>query len=114
MDSLPEEFLLGVELFNQGKFFECHEAWEIIWLKATGVEREFLHAMIQSAVALHHVQQGNLKGALSVGQRAIGKLAVTPAVMLRVNTGEFRLSLKEFLTQTEAAFPRVELKGENQ
>ncbi len=113
METLPEEFLLGVELFNDGKFFECHEAWEAVWLKATGVEREFLHAMIQAAAALHHAQRDNWKGATSVGNRAIGKLATMPPVMMQISTTKFRWSLERFLATSGALLPRVNLPGED-
>ncbi|MBS1789276.1 MAG: DUF309 domain-containing protein [Acidobacteria bacterium] len=114
METWPEEFLRGVKLFNDGKFFECHEAWETVWLKSAGVEREFLHAMVQAAAALHHVQRGNCKGAQSVGRRAIGKLAAVPETVMRINTINFRLSLEAFLSQTEISFPQIELQAENQ
>lgn len=113
MPDLHEEFLLGVELFNDGKFFECHEVWEIVWLKADGFEREFLHAIIQAAAALHHVQRGNLKGALSVGRRAIDKLAKLPPpmmMMMRLDTGELQKSLEKFLTEPDAPIPHIALQ----
>lgn len=113
MNSLPEEFLRGVELFNDSKYFECHEAWEIVWLKSDGDEREFLHAMIQAAAALHHAQRGNWKGATSVGNRAIGKLATMPLVMMQISTTKFRRSLQRFLATSGALLPRVNLLGED-
>ena len=114
MEILPEEFLRGVELFNDGKFFQCHEAWETVWLQAEGTDREFLHAMIQAAAALVHAQRGNWKGAQSVGRRAIGKLAALPETVMRINTINFRLSLEAVLSQTEISFPQIELQAENQ
>lgn len=114
MPDLPEEFLRGVELFNNGEFFECHEVLEEIWMKANGDEREFLHALIQAAAALHHIQRGNLKGAQSVGQRAIGKLAKLPPLMMRLDTTQFRASLEQFLTETDAPIPHIALLGLNQ
>ena len=109
MCDLPEAYLRGAALFNAGKFFECHEAWEEIWLKAAGEEREFLHAMIQAAAALHHFQQGNLKGAQSVGGRAIEKLNVLPAIMMQLDTRAFRLALEQYLTAADAPPPRIQL-----
>ena len=114
MESLPEEFLRGIELFNEGKFFECHEAWEQIWLKAKGVERPFWHAMIQVAAALHHVQRGNLKGARSVGSRAIAKLEAMPAQLMRLDIAKLRLSVAHCLANSDNAFPCIELLPENQ
>lgn len=113
MEDLPEEFLRGIQLFNEGRFFECHEAWETVWLKAEGIEREFLHAIIQAAAAFHHFQRGNLKGGRSVGQRALGKLEAMPNHVMRLNTIKLRLSLESFLTQPGNLFPRIELQPEN-
>jgi len=113
MENLPEEFLLGVALFNEGKFFECHEVWEAVWLKAQGAEREFLHAMIQTAAALHHVQRENLKGARSVGARAVGKLETMPKIIMQLDTVRFRASLESFLTKADDSFPRIELQDDN-
>jgi predicted metal-dependent hydrolase len=114
MTELPEEFLRGVALFNEGRFFECHEVWEIIWLKAEGDEREFLHAMIQVAAALVHLQRGNLKGAQSVSARAIGKLRKLPDKMMLLDTREFLWALEQFLLATDSPFPRIKLQDEFQ
>jgi predicted metal-dependent hydrolase len=111
MSELPENFLCGVELFNAGKFFECHEAWEVVWLTADGEEREFLHAMIQAAAALHHFRRGNLKGARSVAERAVEKLRSCPAMMMRLDVPAFRLALNQFLTVADAPPPHIELKS---
>lgn len=107
MNDLPEAYLRGAALFNAGKFFECHEAWEEIWLKAEGEEREFLHAMIQAAVALLHFRQGNLKGALSVGGRAIEKLNGLPPIMMQLDTMAFRLALEQHLSVADAPLPGI-------
>jgi len=109
MNDLPEAFLRGAALFNAGRFFECHEAWEEIWLKAEGEEREFLHAMIQAAAALLHFRRGNLKGAQSVGGRAIEKLNVLPAIVMQLDTKAFRLALEQHLSQADAPLPGIEL-----
>ncbi len=113
MMELPEEFLRGIELFNQGRFFECHEVWETIWLNSEGDEREFLHAMIQSAAAFHHVQRGNLKGAMSLAQKAISKFANLPPLVLQFDTGDFRSRLEGFLAEPEAPFPHISIPSKN-
>ncbi|HEY0556886.1 MAG TPA: DUF309 domain-containing protein [Thermoanaerobaculia bacterium] len=43
----------GIELFNQGRFFEAHEAWEEIWRSTTPEPRELFQGLIQTAAALH-------------------------------------------------------------
>lgn len=46
-------FRLGIDLFNQGSFFEAHEAWEEIWRSTAPEPRDFLQGLIQVAAALH-------------------------------------------------------------
>jgi predicted metal-dependent hydrolase len=43
----------GIALFNQGRFFEAHEAWEEIWRSTTPEPRDLLQGLIQVAAALH-------------------------------------------------------------
>lgn len=47
------EFLEGARRFAAGEWFEAHEAWEVLWLRAQGDERRFLRALILLAAALH-------------------------------------------------------------
>ena len=98
MDRLPSSFLLGVELFNRGEYFDCHEALEPLWLRAEGTDREFLHALIQAAVALHHHRLGNLKGTSSVFNRAKRRLEGLPPRMMGVNTVDLIRELDAYFT----------------
>lgn len=56
-------YLIGVMLFNRGDFFEAHEHWEDVWNDTVGVERDFYKGLIQTAVGLCHVFNGNARGA---------------------------------------------------
>jgi predicted metal-dependent hydrolase len=96
MGDLPAQYLRGIELFNAGRFFESHEALEEIWMKSEGAERELLHALIQSAAALHHLQRGNLKGASGVYRRARSKLTSLPRNILLLDTRDFAERLERF------------------
>jgi uncharacterized protein len=101
--SLPPQFLQGVELFNAGEFYECHEVLEELWLAARGDERTLLHALIQSAAALHHLQNGNRKGAAGVYSRASRKLEVLPPRLLGLDTRGFARELAEFFDAATTA-----------
>ncbi|HEV2851770.1 MAG TPA: DUF309 domain-containing protein [Thermoanaerobaculia bacterium] len=46
-------FREGIELFNHGRFFESHEAWEEIWRSTTPEPRDLFQGLIQVAAALH-------------------------------------------------------------
>lgn len=69
------EFRRGVELFNAGEFYECHEVLEDVWRPSSGEERLFLQAVIHVAVGLYHHEQGNPIGAELQLRKALSKLA---------------------------------------
>jgi hypothetical protein len=53
----PVEYIAGIDLYNAGEFHAAHDAWEDRWMGEVGRdEKLFLQAMIQSAVAFHHLQ----------------------------------------------------------
>ena len=55
----PVEYLAGIDLYNEGEFHAAHDAWEERWMGEVGPEEKlFLQAMIQSAVAFHHLDIG--------------------------------------------------------
>jgi predicted metal-dependent hydrolase len=64
--SLPEydeRYLAGIVHFNRGDYFEAHEVWEDLWRECASADRRFYQSLIQAAVALHHMRNGNHTGA---------------------------------------------------
>ena len=41
--------LKGIEEFNQGLYFQCHETLEEVWLEEQGEDRLFYQGIIQIA-----------------------------------------------------------------
>ncbi|HVN64677.1 MAG TPA: DUF309 domain-containing protein [Candidatus Binataceae bacterium] len=89
-------FQEGIDLFNSGKFFECHEAWEEIWKHAHGEEKLFLHGLIQAAVAILHAQRGNLEGARTLRDKSLKKLDRFDSERGGIALNELRNSLRKF------------------
>jgi uncharacterized protein len=87
----------GIDLFNQGRFFECHEAWEEIWKRSDGEAKLFYQGLIQAAVAILHAQRGNLDGARSLYQKASAKLDSIPHEHMGLAVGELRVELSRFI-----------------
>ena len=55
----PVEYIAGIDLYNAGEYHAAHDAWEERWMGPVNAdEKLFLQAMIQSAVAFHHLQIG--------------------------------------------------------
>jgi predicted metal-dependent hydrolase len=72
----PIEYIAGIDLFNEGEFHAAHDAWEDRWMGEVGRdEKLFLQAMIQSAVAFHHLEIGRPGAARRMYQMAKEKFA---------------------------------------
>ncbi len=70
-----ENFRRGLELFNQRRFFECHEVLEAIWLEESEAEKPFYQGLIQVAAGFHQLfEKRNPKGALSLVRAGAEKL----------------------------------------
>jgi hypothetical protein len=64
----------GVEEFNRAHFFEAHETLEDLWRGTSGPLRLFYQGLIQLAVALYHLSNGNRRGALNLLAKGLDKL----------------------------------------
>ena len=91
-------------LFNEGLFFEVHEVLEAVWLKQGERTRPLFQGLIQIAVAFHHLENRNLKGALSLLREGGAKVRdYCPA--------HFGLELEQFLKQTDTCYHSIESFG---
>lgn len=76
ISAYPVEYITGIDLFNEGEFHAAHDAWEDRWMGPVGAaEKLFLQAMIQSAVAFHHLEIGRPGAARRMYQMAKEKFA---------------------------------------
>ena len=64
----------GIEQFNRGEYFECHETLEALWLAEPTSLRRLYQGILQVGVALHHLRAGNYRGASGLLARGIGYL----------------------------------------
>jgi uncharacterized protein len=92
----PPEFYAGLELFNRGFYFECHDVWEEIWGDAKGKNKIFYQALIMSAVSLYHFGNENLEGALSCLQKAERQFSQLPEEFLGLHVTRFVQQMKQF------------------
>lgn len=63
-ESIPSEFWQGVQEFNQGQFYDCHDTLEAIWMESGEPEKNFYQGVLQIAVALYHLSNRNARGAM--------------------------------------------------
>jgi uncharacterized protein len=73
------QFDRGVDEFNRGFYFECHDTIEDLWTGLRGPSRDFFQGLIQVSVAQYHLGNGNLAGADSMARRALKRFERYPA-----------------------------------
>jgi uncharacterized protein len=56
-------FQTGIEQFNQGEYYACHDTLEAIWMTALAADKAFYQGILQIAVALYHLGNHNWHGA---------------------------------------------------
>ena len=64
----------GIKLFNQERFWECHEVLEQAWHPAKGIERDIIQGLILTAAGLVHAQREEIDVSLSMLKKARVKL----------------------------------------
>ena len=116
-----DQFLKGIELFNQEEFYDCHDTIEEIWLQESSDQQPFLQGLIQSAVAFHHYQHGKLGAARSMLNLAIEKLIGYPDIHHQVLLKDFLGGLRAWKEGLDEAislktrsaiptsYPRIEM-----
>ncbi|HLL72355.1 MAG TPA: DUF309 domain-containing protein [Pyrinomonadaceae bacterium] len=99
----PGDYLAGIDLYNAGEFHAAHDAWEARWVDEAGPrEKLFLQAMIQSAVAFHHLEIGRRGAARRMYVMAKEKFA-------RLETRRFMsLDLVDYQAQLDRALAWLE------
>jgi uncharacterized protein len=101
-DEPRDYFQEGIDLFNAGRYFECHEAWEYVWNRSEGDEKIAIQGLIQAAVAILHLERGNHQGAESLYAKARAKLDPLADNFRQVAIAELRESLAGFFSSARA------------
>ena len=92
-------FLKGIDEFNQGLFFECHETLEEIWLEEHGEERKFYQGIIQIAAGYFKWEQKVPAGAIKLWHSGLEKLEPYGPVYLGIDVESFVAAVKENLNE---------------
>jgi len=98
----------GLILFNSGKYFEAHEVWEDLW---RGIEdpqqKACCQGLIQAAVGLHHLKNGNTLGARSQLQKSIRNLELGSEKLPQLDIAHLVSELREVLDHLSEPISRV-------
>ena len=85
----------GIELFNDGQYYECHEALEHAWMADKGAGRELYRGMLQVGIAYLQIERGNYRGAVKMLLRVRQWLDPLPATCRGVDIVHLRRNVQQ-------------------
>ena len=91
------QFDRGVDEFNRGFYFECHDTIEDLWSGLRGPSRDFFQGLIQVSVAFYHLGNGNLAGTASMMRRALKRFERYPGRYFGFDVAAQRAQLERCL-----------------
>lgn len=91
----------GIFYFNNERFWECHEAFEGVWNKCVGREKELVQGIILVAVAFAHGQKNDQEIGIGMLSRALEKLGESPVVYNGIDVDNIRRRSKEMQKNEE-------------
>jgi uncharacterized protein len=103
--AVPQEFWQGVEQFNQGQFYACHDTLEALWLEATEPQKTFYQGILQIAVALYHLGNSNWRGAVILLGEGINRLRRYPPTYAGIDVDELLTNSAALLRALQQAGP---------
>lgn len=80
----------GISYFNSERFWESHEAFEGVWKKCFGREKELVQGIILIAVAFAHGQKNELSIGIGMLSRALEKLGTSPSMYHSIDVDRIR------------------------
>ncbi len=105
-------FERGVEQFNDGLFFECHDTLEDLWTGLRGSSRDFFQGLIQVSVGFYHLTNGNRAGAASMFERSMKRFSRYPARYFGFDLERHRNEILDWRERTRAGDPLPTTRSE--
>ena len=100
-DSLQE----AIDLFNNQKWYEAHDAFEDIWNDLVGDERQIVQGILQVSVSQFHLNKGNLNGAMILLGEGLGRIRNKVSEDLEIDLVLLCNSLESLLNKLHSKIP---------
>ena len=99
--SFEDAFFDALNLFNNQKWYEAHDAFEDIWNTLDGDERQIIQGILQVSVSQFHLNKGNLNGATILLGEGLGRIKNRINVDLGIDLESFCKCLEELLKKLQ-------------
>ena len=100
-EGLPDLALKGIEEFNRGEFYECHEYLEEAWMQEPRRVRFLYQGILQVGVGFYHLQNGNWRGATGLLRNGAVRLREFEPVTLGVDVAKLVRESERCLRELE-------------
>jgi uncharacterized protein len=100
-DGLPDLALKGIEEFNRGEFYECHEYLEEAWMQEPRRVRFLYQGILQVGVGFYHLQNGNWRGATGLLRNGTQRLKEFEPDTLGIDVARLIRESKQCLEELE-------------
>lgn len=104
-EPLHPKAIQGMELLNNGHYFEAHEALEAAWREESGPVRDLYRGILQVAVVYLHITRRNYPGAIKVYRRCQKWLSLWPETCRGVSVGQLRQNLDSIIEEVHELGP---------
>ena len=94
-------FELGLQFYNNGDYFDAHEAWEDLWSDYYFKDRKFIQGLIQLSVSFVHLKNDNMIGAKNLLKKCKNKFLIYNGFHRGININELLLSIEEIEKEYE-------------
>ena len=99
--SFQESLFIALNLFNNHKWYEAHDAFEEIWNSLDGDERQVIQGLLQVSVSQFHLSKGNLNGATILLGEGLGRIKTRTKIDLGIDLESFCISLEDLLRKLQ-------------
>lgn len=93
----------GIRRFNAGHWYEAHETWEDLWRETSGEARLFYQGLVQAAVGLCHLSDGNTRGGRRVLERGLKNLEAFPPAYAGIDNRQLIDGLRKALRKASGS-----------
>ena len=99
--SFEDNFFDALNLFNNQKWYEAHDAFEDIWNTLDGDERQIIQGILQVSVSQFHLSQGNINGATILLGEGLGRIKNRTNINLGIDLESFCKCLEKLLKKLQ-------------
>ena len=101
-EGLPDLALKGIEEFNRGEYYECHEYLEEAWMQESRRIRFLYQGILQVGVGFYHLQNGNWRGATGLLRNGTVRLKEFEPATLGLNVARLVRESERCLHELES------------